>query len=62
MSNTDVKITHTMIDRAVDEIKLDAVAREGHKYWYTGHKNKARRAIQMARDMLLELRKEIDNA
>lgn len=37
-----------------------AEQRERGCYWYTGHKNKAKRAITMARELLLEASKELD--
>ena len=37
-----------------------AEQREHGHYWYTGHKNKAKRAITMARELLIEASKELD--
>lgn len=55
-------------DLALSLIELASRESDAHKaeqrergcYWYTGHKNKAKRAITMARELLLEASKELD--
>jgi hypothetical protein len=58
MKNYDLIIA--MIKRAKAEIEGHTVHQKEHPYWYSGHKNKAKRAITTARELLLEAEKELE--
>ena len=58
MKNYDLIIA--MIKRAKAEIEGHTVHQKEYPYWYSGHKNKAKRAIQTARELLLEAGEELD--
>ena len=49
-----------MVGRANNEILAHRKEKSQHSYWYSGHKNKAKRAIVLARELLLEAAKELD--
>lgn len=59
MKNYDAIVA--MINRANTEIKAHRKEKSVHVYWYSGHKNKAKRAIITAREMLLEAAKELED-
>lgn len=50
-----------IIERAGAEIKKHREETLKPFFGYSGHKNKAKRALQMAREMLLEISKELDS-
>ena len=49
-----------LIERAESEIKAHNEAIKKNSYWNSGHKNKAKRAILTARELLLEASKQLD--
>lgn len=51
----------SLIDRARKEIELHKQAKKIHPGWDSGHKNKAKRAILTARELLLEESKGLDS-
>ena len=55
---------YNLIIAMVNRAKLESAAHKSavtlSPYWYSGHKNKAKRAIQTARELLLEAGKELD--
>lgn len=57
MIKDDFTIVRAMVDRAEKEIAMDKDETGNHPYWSSGHKEKAKRAIQTAREILLEIRK-----
>jgi hypothetical protein len=50
----------SLIDRANNEIKRHKKIKKEHPAWYSGHKNKAQRALLTARELLLEESKRLD--
>lgn len=58
MKNYDLIIA--MIKRAKTEIDKHTTQKKEEPYWYSGHKNKAKRAITTARELLLEAEKELE--
>lgn len=57
MKNYDIIIA--LIVRAKAEMDSHTAKKTEHPYWYSGHKNKAKRAIVTARELLLEAEKEM---
>lgn len=48
------------IAKLFSEIEQHASEIQEHPSWYSGHKNKAKRAILTAREILLDIAKELD--
>jgi hypothetical protein len=47
------------LNRAQEEILAHYMAKKEHPLWDSGHKGKALRALQMAHDSILKIKKEL---